>query len=503
MGVIQRQGFKSSIISYLGVAIGIISTIYIYPDALEIIGLFRSLFDASVLIGIVVMMGSSVSAVRYFSKYQDPATGHNGLLTWLLMVSGIGFLLFLLAYPLLKVLMVDFVFSDDNTHYKHLVVYIIPLTFLLALINLLSRYISNFRLITIPAALEQLSIKITLPVIVLIYLQGWLTAEGVVISIVASFAFAAFGMIYYLWHLGESRLTRPKILKDKPALKEYSWYAWYGILSGVGSQVAFRIDGLMVSGMIQFQAAGVYSISWALSEIIIKPMRSLASIAGPLLAENIEKQRMDEVLTIYRKSSLNMTIIGLGLFLLIWSVLPYIFNLMSNPDVMVQGTYVVFFLGLSQVFDMMTGINGEIISYSKHYRFTLYLTILLAVLNIGFNLFFIPLYGIAGAGLATCLSMFLFNIAKLIFIQKTFGFHPFTTRLLPTVGFALAAWLITRAMPDFEVNIFNLLYKGALFTLLYGFAIWKFAISPDINHWIGLGWQKGSSLFQKSDRPKY
>lgn len=500
MGVIQRQGLKSSIISYIGVGIGILSTMYIYPSALEVIGLFRSLFDASVLIGIVVMMGSSVSAVRFFPKYQDPVSGHGGLLTWLLMVSGIGFLFFLIAYPLMKTWMVDFVFSDDNMEYKDLVFYLIPLTFLLALINLLSRYISNFRLIAIPAALEQLSIKITLPLLVLLYLRGSLGAEGVMIGVVFTFAFSALGLIYYLMHLGEWRLSRPLIMKDRSGLKEYSWYAWYGILSGVGSQVAFRIDGLMVSSMLTFEATGIYSISWALTEIIIKPMRALGNIAGPLLADHIEKNNLLHIKDIYRRSSLNMTIIGAGIFMLIWTVLPYIFQIMPNSERMQQGTYVVFFLGLSQVWDMMTGINSEIIAYSKYYRFNLYLTLFLGVLNVGANLLFIPMYGLVGSALATCLSIFIFNIAKLMFIQWKYGFHPFSIKLIPVAGFCLAAWLITRFLPDSESGLFNLFYKAAVFSSLFGLAIYKFAISPDINHWVELGMKKGASLFLGSRR---
>jgi len=68
MGVIQRQGLKSSIVSYIGVAIGAISTIYVYPYALEILGLFRAMFDGAVLIGIIVLMGSSIAAVRFFQE---------------------------------------------------------------------------------------------------------------------------------------------------------------------------------------------------------------------------------------------------------------------------------------------------------------------------------------------------------------------------------------------------------------------------------------------------
>ena len=498
MGIIQRQSLKSSIISYIGVGIGILSTLYVYPKALEIIGLFRALFDASVLIGIVVMMGSSVSAVRFFPRYKDDASGHNGLLTWLLMVSGVTFLGFLLVYPFLGHWLSKFVFRDQNEMYSHLVIYIVPLTFLLALINLLSRYISNFRLITIPAIFDQLTIKITLPLIVLMYLQGWLTVEGVIIAIVASFTFSAFGLMYYLRHLGEWKLTKPAILKDKQTLKEYSRYSGYGLLAGIGSQVAFRIDSLMISGLIKFEATGIYAISLALSEVISKPMRSLAAISGPLLATHIENNNLGEVENIYKKSALNMTIIGTGLFLLIWTVLPYIFNMMPNPEVMRQGSYVVFFLGLSQVFDMMTGVNNEIISYSKYYRFTLYLTLLLAVMNILANLLFIRLYGLPGAALATCLSMFLFNIVKLVFIKIKFGFYPFTSRIPIAIGFGVAAWLISSLLPETNMNFVNLMYKGAVFAILFGGAIWRFHVSPDINHWVGVGWDKGVALLGKT-----
>ena len=221
------------------------------------------------------------------------------------------------------------------------------------------------------------------------------------IGVVLTFAFAALGLIYYLMYLGEWKLTRPLILKDRTGLKEYSWYAWYGILSGVGSQVAFRIDGLMVSSMLKFESAGIYSISWALTEIIIKPMRALGNIAGPLLADHIEKNNLPQIRDVYKRSSLNMTIIGAGLFMAIWTVLPYIFQLMPKTEIMMQGKYVVFFLGLAQVWDMMTGINSEIIAYSKYYRFNLSLTFLHGLLNVGANLLFITMYGRVGSALAT------------------------------------------------------------------------------------------------------
>lgn len=486
MGVIKRQGFKFSIISLIGVGLGVISTLYIYPNALEMVGLYKSLYDASVIASILVLLGSPTAAIRFFPKYNVEGTSDKGFLTWLLIVAGTGFVVFLILFPVLNKLLIRYVFHEGNKMYEDFIIYIIPLTFCVAFTNLLGRYISNFRRIVIPAFFESLAIKITLPIIILIFLQGWINSEGIVIGVVLSFALGMIGMFWYLLSLGQWRLSRPEILDDKDGLASYAKFSGFSILSTIGSQIAFRIDGLMVASMIQFAASGLYAIAWAVSDVIGKPMRALSAISGPMIAQYIERNDMAELKSLYRKSSLNMTIIGVGVFLLIWTVLPFIFNIMPHSEVMREGSYVVFFLGLSQVWDMMTGVNNEIITYSKYYRFNLFLTLFLAVTNIIANIILIPRYGIVGAGMATCLSFFLFNLVKLIYIYIKFDVQPLSTRLIPVITFGVAAWILCSWIPASQSSYVTIIYKGGLFCLLYGLAIWKFHISPDINQWIEL-----------------
>ena len=179
-----------------------------------------------------------------------------------------------------------------------------------------------------------------------------------------------------------------------------------------------------------------------------------------------------------------MTIIGLGIFLLIWTVLPYIFDIMPNSEVMRKGSYVVFFLGLAQLWDMMSGLNNEIIIYSKHYRFNLFLTLFLAVTNIIANVILINSYGMIGAAIATCFSFFMYNLIKLIYIYIKFEFQPLSVLMIPVFTFGVAAWIIAAWLPAVQSPWFTMIYKGGVFSLLYGLAIWKFQLSPDINQWI-------------------
>ncbi len=497
MGVIKRQGFKFSIISLVGVGLGVISTLFIYPKALEMVGLFRSLYDASILASILVLLGSPTAAVRFFPKYKVEGSEDKGFLTWLLMVAGMGFVIFLILFPVLNKLLIRYVFQGQNKLYEDFIIYIIPLTFCIAFANLLGRYISNFRRIVIPALFESIAIKITLPLIILIFLRGWINAEGIVIGVVLSFALGMIGMFWYLLYLGKWRLTRPAILDDKEGLQAYSKFSGFSILSSIGGQIAYKIDTLMVAGMIQFAAGGLYAIAWAVSDVIGKPMRALSAISGPMIAQYIARNDIPELKSLYRKSSLNMTIIGIGVFLLIWTILPFIFDIMPNPEVMREGSYAVFFLGLAQVWDMMTGVNTEIIIYSKYYRFNLFLTLFLAVTNIIANLILIPRYGIVGAGMATCLSIFMANLVKLIYIYLKFNVQPLSIRLIPVITFGVASWILCSWIPASQSPYITIIYKGGLFCLLYGLAIWKFHISPDINQWIGmaLGRVRGLKIF--------
>ena len=113
---------------------------------------------------------------------------------------------------------------------------------------------------------------------------------------------------------------------------------------------------------------------------------------------------------LYQRTSINLLIVGLLLFIGIIASVGDIFSIMPNSEEMLAGVSVVLFIGLSKVVDMGTSINDQIIDYSKFYRFRLYALILLAVFNVVCNLLFIPKFQIAGAALATLASIVMYNL---------------------------------------------------------------------------------------------
>jgi len=59
------------------------------------------------------------------------------------------------------------------------------------------------------------------------------------------------------------------------------------------------------------------------------------------------------------------------LFLGIWCNIDSIFELIPNGEIYSPGKWVVFYIGLSKLFDMATGVNQEIVGTSKYYKIDL------------------------------------------------------------------------------------------------------------------------------------
>ena len=84
MGVIQRQSLKHSAVNFVGLVVGSLSMLLVYPHTLEAYGLIQFLLWVAVIGLPVYALGANILAVRFFQKFVDSATGHHGFLRLLL-----------------------------------------------------------------------------------------------------------------------------------------------------------------------------------------------------------------------------------------------------------------------------------------------------------------------------------------------------------------------------------------------------------------------------------
>jgi len=99
---VSSQALKFSIINYIGAAIGIVSTLFIYPNDKEFLGIMRYIFDGSQILMAFFVFGTSQSLVNYFPRFKDSEEKRNIFFSSTVLIVIINSILFSFLFLLLS-----------------------------------------------------------------------------------------------------------------------------------------------------------------------------------------------------------------------------------------------------------------------------------------------------------------------------------------------------------------------------------------------------------------
>ncbi len=482
MGIIKRQAIGYSIVNYAGVAIGSLSTLFLYPRDQQAYGLFRFLLDTANMIMPFAMLGATYVSIRMFPEFRDEKKGNKGFFMLLSLMALIGTVLFALFFYYFQPILFPTEGKKDAFLFDKYILYIIPLFAFFGYFALLRQYCSNFLKVVFPAFLDQL-IKISFPIIFILFLSKIIDLTGLVHGILLHFVLMLIITFFYLKKIGELSFQLPDFQGfNKEKWQQIAGFALYGVVGSGSAMLALRIDTLMVSKMMgDLNDTGRFNIASIIGSNIAIPLTAIMAIAAPVVSKAWKDDNLLEIKKIYQKSSENLLLVGLFLFGGVVLCVNDLFALMPRP----KGDYseeimIVYIVGFKSVIDMATGVNDIIIGYSKSYKFNLYAIVIMAVLNIIGNLFLIPRFGIVGAAMSTFLSNLIFNVAKFIFIKMKFGLMPYTFNVVKILIINILFTSLCCFLPDLGNPLLNILFKGGIFTVLVAAAAIYFDASQDM-----------------------
>jgi O-antigen/teichoic acid export membrane protein len=262
----------------------------------------------------------------------------------------------------------------------------------------------------------------------------------------------------------------------------FSLFAFAGSL---GSVFAFRIDSIMIPKFLSMEANGTFSIGVTLASALAIPATGIFILYAPLISNYIKNNQIAELDLKYKEISKLLFFIGALLYSCIFLGIENLFMLLPTHENLIGSIPVILILGFNVLINMGTGFNGEIITYSKHYKFNLIAIGLLIVLNISLNLMFIKVlkYGIEGVAVASLISMLLFNFSKLLFIYKKFKILPFDKSYIKLILVFVTVLFISYNLPILNSPIFNLIYKTLFCLFLNLLIIYKLKLVYSYNFW--------------------
>ncbi|TGV02006.1 lipopolysaccharide biosynthesis protein [Flavivirga rizhaonensis] len=473
----QKQVFWFTIINYLGIAIGIISTVFIYPKDKEFLGVFRYIYAIAGLLFPVMIFGAGQALINFYpivSKHNQKKLFKYGIAT----IFTISFVLFL------GVLLVDAFFTIENYKYVY---YAFPIGVSLAFIELFKRQATNINKLSIPTLFEKIIPKIALPVVFILLLSGFFEVEGGLVTLVISYFILLGCLSIYVFNYYRVNLDFSfKSLFSQVSKKGYYRYSFYAFLGSFGSFLAFRLDTLMIPEFLSFEANGTYSIGVILASVIAIPATGVFSIYAPLVSKYIKNQDIDMLGRKYVENAKLLFFVGAIFYGAIVLGIDSFFKLLPTYEKLVDTIPIIFILGVNVLFNMATGFSSEIISYSKYYRTNIILVLILVILNIGLNLYVLILtdYGIIGVAWASFIAMTAFNLFKVFYIYSKFKILPFDKGYFQLFVITLFVGMVFYWIPEMKNNVANILVKSCVFILTMVYIVFKLKLVYALNYWI-------------------
>lgn len=482
MKAIQKQTLYNSITAYLGIVLGYINVGILFPFILtpEQVGLYSVIAAVGNIASNFVKFGTPYIIIRYFPFFKDDASGRARFNGFQLFLIAVGAAFFLLAFALLKPHIVEryTVEAPLFASYHHLVV---PFTLFMLLFELFYSFCrANYYTVAAGFA-RDLLFRAAIFMLIIGYHYGVVSFEQFIWIYAFVYALPTGFLMAYLI-----------IKKEFPVsfrfgglthIKEMLVYGAFVSLGSLSTVLINDLDKIMITDLVGLDSAGIYAIAAFFGSVIVTPARSLNMIAGPVIAQFMKDGDMDKIARVYQKSSINLLVSGLFIFIGLYINLPNIFEIL--PTAYGAGYYVIVFIGLSKIFEMATGTNGEIIMNSKYFRYDLFFNILLVILAVFTNLLLIPLYGITGAAMATAISILLYNSIKSLFVLWKFGIHPFTKKTLYCLVLGAFVLGVNYLLPRWEPWPLDLVIRSVVATVIYLPLCYWLNISPDINDMVG------------------
>ncbi len=482
MGIVIRQSIYTTIISYIGAVLGYINLLYLFPKFLdpEQVGLLRTIQDAAILFVPFAQFGLAQSIFRFHPQLTKDKKSEASFLSLLLVLAISGFALFLIVFKLFEQPLLSY-FQDNAKEIIQYASVVLWLTFILLITALLEAYSRSLLKTVFPNLLREVVIRLLLGLLVIAYYKGWLSYSGFIIATVIGYLSCLLLLIFYLAvqkHLSFS-LNFNALPKSK--IKELVGYSVFSFAGTAGMIIIGKIDSMMVSALIGLAANAVYTTAFYMAAVIEIPKRALSQVAMPLIARAFEKKDMNDIATIYQKTSINQFIIG-ALFLIgIYINIDNIFDLMPKKDIYEAGKWVVIIVGVGKLTDMLFGPSSEIVVLSKYYAFNIVLIVILASSAIVSLNILIPAYGINGAAVGVALALILFNVIKYFFIWIKLKMQPFSTATLKVVIIAVLTIGLNFLIPKFDYLLIDLFIRSAVITVFYCSLVLFSKASPDGN----------------------
>ena len=478
MGIIQRQGIKGTVISYIGAFFGALMVMFIFPFCMNVdeIGLFRLILDAAGFFGLLSLFGAGYSITFFYPYYHEDKSSCNQFLSFIISIAAIGFITTVLLFFLFQSSIATIYQTNSPTFNKYFLL-LIPIILFNNILSLTEAHAQNLYRIVVPKIAREILVRFAIATLLILFYFKIFTFLEIIWLYIFALGLITLLVLIYVIYISPFKLSLTLNFSKIEKKKAIIIYSSFVILTIVGGILSNRLDSFFLSSTQNgLDKNGVYTTLVFMVMMMDMPIRSLLGISTPIVNESIKSNELENIEKLYKKSSIILLSVCLVILALLWCNIDSFFLIMPKGDTFATGKWIVLILGISKVFDASTSINGIILSFSKYYKYSLLLSLLLGLFTIFTAYLLIPKYGLIGAAFSTAISMAIFQILLTTLVYIFYKKQPFswdTFKVLITFGVMIT---IIYLLPNVHPFV-TIAYKSVLITIFSYLFVFRLRLS--------------------------
>lgn len=494
MGYIQKDAFRTMILSYLGMFLGYFNKAFLFIIFLttEEIGLLNLLLSVGLLFAQFCNLGTVYSVGKFFPFFRNKAKNNYGFLQYNFLIVTAGVVIFTFLVMVFKNEISSY-YSDKSPDFVKYYLWFIPIGIAYIYFFLFENYLRALHKNVISVFLYEVFLRILTTLAIIAYGVQWIDFDLLIKLSSLLYFIPTFFLAVYLFYLKELDFRAWSISIPKRFRKILFRFSALSYFNTLGSLIVTTIDAMMIAAYLGLAETGIYTTIVFITAFLQVPYRSLTRITNPLVAVYWKAGDMVKMQELYQRVSSVLLIVSTALFMYIWINREAVFYILK-PE-FVQGIPVFLFLMIGRLTDMYLGLNGTIFTMSKKFAFDLIFTFLLIIIVYVLNIFFIPRIGMSGAALSTMIALLVYNVGRAYFVWRHYKLHPFTGSQGWVMLIFVLNVLVFELIPHLDNRWTDIFVRSAAFTLTYPLLLYFLKVEAEINTYVDkllrrLGWSK-------------
>jgi O-antigen/teichoic acid export membrane protein len=474
MGIIQKQGVKSSFFIMIGFLIGAVNLLVLFPlfFSKNDQGLVRAMLDIGATLSVFCTLGTLPVIYKFYpfyNHYLGPKKNELPFITLIINLIGFGILL-IIGWQQKDFIIRKLGKSPSLAQYFN---YVYPYAFFLLIFYWLEAFAWGLRKGVYSNFLRETLIRILTTLLIIAF--GLKYIDLTVFLTLFSLLYVIPSLLLLI-NLIQSKQFSFKSLQISSVTRRLKGkmfsFALFVFAGQFFNLLARTNDTFLIVGLRGLNDAAIFAIATYVSAILEIPQRSLNSISIPVLATSWKNKDFANIKHIYHKSVSNLLAIGLLLFGLIWLNTDNLVNFLNWVSNKEAGGYdaiskLIFILGLAKLIDLATGVNSQIIGTSNFWKFDFFTNLFYILLSLPLNYYLIKNYNLEGLAYSNLIALCLYNSIRFLFLYKKFKLQPYTYKHGLFLVLSIGLILLVHQIPSVNNIVANIFLQSTVFGISF------------------------------------